>query len=348
MGKYDVAVRLLGCVVVCASIACEGSKAAGVRAMLPLITPPVRAATPAGLNGNLKTQSPVGIAGKLLALDSGDLRSRFFSAGPTNIFRILEDVDALISDINRTRADAPCLAQEPIAYDLKPFGQTQTFYASCYRFDMPGPVQSSSTLLQFGKKDGAVYLYLASGVAHVAARITPAAGSTLTADDAGTPTGGYRVDAWIGVGYNNAAECGMRTGFDGCSYGVIELHTDESRGRFEMSVAGLGFGYCGAQLSSDGTSVYAVGSPDMGETCLATTELCVAASDVSSPAVCSAELKQFSAAPLGRTKTAGTTQTFGASEYPGSTANQITLNGTETDSLHFGPLKPTSGVSAID
>jgi hypothetical protein len=138
------------------------------------------------------------------------------------------------------------------------------------------------------------------------------------------------------------------SGFDGCSYGAIELHSDESRAGLELTVAGVGFGYCGAQLKSDGAHVFAIGSLDMGESCLTTSTLCVTASDVTTPGVCSPELTMFTSPALGRTAVSGTTGTMGASQYPGKTDNTIILNGTPTDSLGFGPSAPSPGVSALN
>ena len=47
------------------------------------------------------------------------------------------------------------------------------------------------------------------------------------------------------------AVCGS---FDGCSYTAIAIHANSATGEFEMSVAGIGVGVCGAQLRSDGAS----------------------------------------------------------------------------------------------
>jgi hypothetical protein len=307
----------------------------------------VRAATPAGLGGTapraqlLRNSAP--ISTKRFALDTTDLKSRFFTAGPTSIFKILGDVDARVEEINRaSTSGAACLSQEAVPYTLTPFGQTLTFYAQCFRTFASSPTETS--FLQFGLKDGVAYLYVATGVEHVAARITPVGDSV---PDAGPLSGKYQVDAYIGVGYNNATSCGTMSGFDSCSYGAIELHSDESRQGLELTVAGVGFGYCGAQLKSDGVHVFAIGSLDMGETCLTMSTLCVAASDITTPGVCSAELAMFTSRALGRTAVSGSNGAMGASQYPGKTDNTIVLNGTATDSLGFGPSAPSPGVGDL-
>ncbi|MEP6859840.1 MAG: hypothetical protein ABJE66_04420 [Deltaproteobacteria bacterium] len=86
-----------------------------------------------------------------------------------------------------------------------------------------------------------------------------------------------------------------------------------------------------------------MGSPDMGETCNETSTLCVAASDLSMPGTCTAPMLQLT--PVGRRAGSGA-HVFGASTYP--SAPNITLDGSETDSLHFGPSAPSDGVASMD
>ncbi|MDB4972761.1 MAG: hypothetical protein JWN48_1102 [Myxococcaceae bacterium] len=358
------------------SLAAAGADAAAAHGTnLPHVTPLVRSAAPPGLGGAsaLRIQPQDGrLQGKLQALDSVDLKSRFFTEGPTSIYRLLAEVDARIDEINMRSlgSTAPCLSQPPVRYDVSAFGQSIPFYAQCSLGAGP------SSFLEFGEKDGVIYLYVAGGVQHAAVRLTreplaaatdagvpgatdagaaaaPDAGEADAATtapgpfDAGTASGTYRVDAWMGLGYNNATSCGPMRGFDGCSYGVIELHADPTSRLVELSVAGVGFGYCGAQLRADATNVFARGSIDMGMTCLSTSELCVAASDVTTPAVCSAGLTKFVSPALGRKATVGSQQSFGESQYPGSANNQITLDGSATDSLALGPIAPADGVGSL-
>jgi hypothetical protein len=353
---------LCACLLVSSLLGCGASTGAG--ANLPLITPPVRAATPAGLvvdNAKLTPglTSQSGIGRKLSALGADDIKSRFFTMGPTSIFSILSEVDSRIAEVNKSTRDESCLTQEPVPYQITPWGQTLTFYAQCAHSYVKD-LDNSTQFFQFGQKDGITYLYIFNGAEHVAARLTPPNLATPGAIDGGivsadSSDGGvtqlaagsaYRVDAWIGVGYNNATSCGPKTGFDDCSYGVIELHTDSVRRGFQLSVAGVGFGYCGAQLASDGTTVFARGSIDMGTTCQPIDSLCVAASDISTPATCLGSLSSFSSPALGRQLTQGVNMS-GPSQYPGGTSNQIVLNGTRTDSLAFGPDLPTGGVGVF-
>lgn len=325
---------------------------------LPQLTPLVRAAAPAGLGGLTPTLPRIATGAgnlgvKLSSLDSVDFKSRFFTEGPTSIYRLLGELDRRIDDINAGSANssAACLTQPPVAYTVEPFGRSLTFYAQC-------TVGTGSDFFQFGEKEGVFYLYIVGPVQHAAVRLTPLANVASSGDagspigagdvDAGGASGAYYVDAWLGLGYNNAGACGPMSGFDSCSYGVMELHTAPVRRELVLSVAGIGFGYCGAQLKSDGVRVFGRGSLDMGTSCPATSDLCVLASDVSTPSVCSGELTAFGWPALGRKATMGTRQAFGASLYPGGADNQITLDGTATDSLDLGPTAPAEGVGTLN
>jgi hypothetical protein len=310
----------------------DGSGGGGTR--LPLVTPPVRQAAPAALDRQLGA-SPRRLD-KALSLDVGDVRQRFFRAGPTNIYQLLTTLDERIAEINSRSASsgAGCLTQSPVAYDIDPFGRTFTFYAQCY--ESRG---SAADFLAWGQQGGTTFLYIAEGAMHIAARLTPQTGG----GDGGTPV--YAVDAWIGVGYNNAGECGDKLGFDSCSYGAIELHADAATRAFELAVAGVGFGYCGAQLQSDGSQIYALGSLDMGSTCVEPRSACVDATSLSELPACSDT--RFQSTALGRTMTQGSRQSFGPSLYPGGSDNQIRLDGSATDSLSFGPSAPPAGVGAF-
>lgn len=309
--------------------ALSGCTKAGTGADLPLVTPPVKAAAPAGFQTR---------GGR--ALDSADIRSRFFTTGPTSVFAILTAIDDRISGINTQAATstAACLSQTPVAYTITPWGQTVTMYGQCYQ-NVGTPTAADPSLVQWGKKDGVTYLYTAVGASRVAVIATPITG-----------TSNYTVQAWMGVGYTNST-CGAGS-WDTCSYGVIQLEANSNTSTFEMVVAGMGFGYCGAQLKSDGTSVYLTGSTDMGTTCNAIDTACVSSANISNAGTCGSTLTTFSLAALGRKTATGTNTgtvpiaTWAATQYP-STPGTVTLNGTATDDLYFGPLTATTGVGAF-
>jgi hypothetical protein len=311
-----------------------GSGGGDASSELPLIVPPVRAAAPASF------QVAAGAARRAAAdagLSATEFRDRFFNpaGGPTEVFQILGAIDGRLAEINDTGStkQRSCLDQVPVAYTLSVFGQDIPFAAQCYRRFGTTPSGGPAAFMQFGKLDGVTYLFVTGGAARVAARVTPVAGTT-----------DVMVDAWYGVGYTNAT-CGTDGTFDGCSYAVTEIHADPTTRAFEMAVAGIGVGFCGISMRSDGGSIYGSGSVDMGATCQDPSTLCVSAGDLTAAGACDA-ITSFTVPALGRKAGAGA-HAFGASGYPGMP--NVTLDGTATDSLGFGPATaPTDGVGDFD
>jgi hypothetical protein len=316
--------------MICAA-ACTGGGGASVD--LPLIVPPVRAATPSSFQVAAHAARQAAAEGTISA---SDFRDRFFnpSGGPTEVFQILAGIDARLDEVNSAGGDKQhaCLEQAPVDYMLSMFGQDVPFAAQCYRrFGTSG--SGPAAFMQFGQRDGVTYLFVTGGAARVAARVTPVAGTT-----------DVEVDAWYGVGYTNAM-CGTDHSFDGCSYAATQIHADPTKHAFEMTVAGIGVGFCGISMRSDGVSIYGAGSSDMGATCQDRATLCASASDLSAPGACDA-IASFTLPALGRQAGAGA-HAFGASRYPD--APNIALDATATDSLGFGPaMAPTAGVGYFD
>jgi len=283
----------------CLSLSCVAACASDSARELPLVRPPVEAATPDGFLEAAKR-------GVAELLDSVDIKTRFFAEGPTSILRILDDIDDRITGINTRSAESEhaCQTQSPVAYTLTPWGQTVVMQAQCAdRF------ADSDDFVQWGVSDGVTYLYVYVGGNAFAATVMPE-----------EIPGELLIDAWLTVGSEGPD-------WDSGSYGVIQLQANSRTVELELAVAGLGFGYCGAQLRSDGTTVYAAGSVDMGATCNAVDTLCVAASDVTTPGTCGAALTTFALPALDRT--------------------DLTLDGTASDDLHFGPTEPTSGAGTF-
>ncbi len=303
---------------------------------LPLVAPPVRAATPEGF------KSGTSVVKGLRSLDSADFKSRFFSAGPTNIFTILAAIDNRIGGFNTDGGSHACSSQTPVAYTVTPFGQSVTMYGQCAQTGL-GSYSADPGLVIFGQDSTKVfYLYTANGASWTAAIATP-----ITGND-----GKYAVHAWIGVGYSNGTSGGSNAAcsksWDNCSYGVVEIDANEVTKKFEMAVAGMGIGYCGAQYVSDGTNIYGKGSTDMGTTCSSTDTICVSASNASTVATCTDAQKVFSLPAIGRRAAASSGLTdqsiasWGATAYP-SSAN-LTIDGTASDALRFGPTTVPAGI----
>ena len=290
---------------------------------LPHVTPPVRAALPPGLGGTAQGVAPL--------LDPSDIKGRFFTGnGPTDIYRILTGIDGRIDDINQRTGD--CTTQASVAYTVEAWGQTLTAYAQCStNLSAPGGIQPG--FMEFGTApDGATWINVTLAGSTVLAQLTPIAD---TAEQ-------FAVHTWLTIPVNTL-DC--TDPFSRGSYGAVELTADESTKAFEMVVAGTGFGYCGAQLKSDATSVFFTGSVDMGSTCNAIESTCGAASDVTMPATCGTSTTSFALPSIGRA--AAPSCSIGASQYPAS-GNTVDISGTATDTVQtFQTTAPAPGVGSI-
>ena len=331
------------------------------KGLYPAIAPPVEQATPAALKNSAQTALPQGQhalhakmanvadANVTASLDAADFSQRFFQAGPTNIFNILRSVDDLIEDISRQASAGaqPCMSQEPVGYDLAVPGEAVTMYAQCFE-QQPAAFAGDPHLLQWAKVAGSFHVYSASGVGWIAAIATPLA-RTAT-DETPTAASDYSVRAWFSVGFTNSQlpAGALGTGWFNGSYGLVALTANPKEGSFELTAAGVGMGYCGAHFVSDGTSVFGIGSIDMAASCLPPGEICLDASSGSKRESCTVSAENFVLTPLGRDSVSVTAATtWAASGYPGSKGNLVRLDGTATDSAHFGPSVPPSGVGVF-
>jgi hypothetical protein len=246
--------------------------------------------------------------------------------GPTDIYNILQGIDGRIDYINKQTG--ACTTQAAVPYTVDAWGQTLTAYAQCTT-SLNAPAGAAPGFMEFGEDpSGATWINVTLAGSTVLAQMTPTSGST-----------GYAVHAWLTVPVNTLA-CSMSRG----AYGAIELKADESTSAFEMVVAGTGFGYCGAHLRSDATTVYFTGSVDMGTTCGAIDSTCGAASNVTTPATCGASTTTFTLPSIGREAVPGC---VGASLYPAS-GDTVDVSGTAADAVQaFITTAPAPGVGSI-
>lgn len=311
----------------------------GTSGSFPTITPPIKAATPAGFKNATMLPMDRGVHHLFTSLDISEFENNFFVSGPTVLFNITSNVDNRIQFFNTSTTKSGCLSATPVAYTITPAGQATpiTMYAQCYTTISSG-FTGDPGLIMIGKNNGATYVWDANGAGWVAAIATPDGSS-------------YDIHAWYSVGIGNGVSgsgggtCGGS--WDDCSYAVAEVSTIAATGAFEMTAAGIGIGYCGVQFASDGTVTWAEGSVD-GPSCTSTESLCVLSSDEQTPAsggVCASGTPFSWTTPIGRITGSGPQGAFGASGYPGLSQDNVTLNGTSTDSVHFGPTSPPSGVA---
>jgi hypothetical protein len=296
---------------------------------IPLIEPPVTKATPAGLiASSLLQSSALQGGGHLLSLDLSEVKSRFFSDGPTEIKQLLKDIDGRVSGINTRSSESTrsCLSATPVERSISVLGQTQTVYFQCYDVFSDG-----TGGMLFGKKDDIWYIYTNVGQQRGLALIAPVVASS----------GEYVVEAWVSVGQANGSSCSET--WYGCSYGVIHLKANSAAKLLEMTVAGTGFGYCGAHLKSEGINLYVNGSSGglsldgLAWNCVAADSVCTLAAETSQAGSCS--LISDASFEL---------QSLGVDGQSAVGAG-ITLNGISSDSVHFGPsVTELSGISGVD
>jgi len=200
------------------------------------------------------------------------------------------------------------------------FGQSVTFYFQCFE-----SWSDNSGFVQFGVKDGLHYLYVRGGATIVAAIVTVVGNEATFAH------------AWYSVGITNSP-------FYNMTYGVVEVLGDVSGNSFEMAVAGIGMGYCGAQLKTNNSLLYIEGSVDFVP-CQATDSACVEADDVTvyTTGCDTSSVSTFALPALGRQESFGS-ETIPPSQYPGGSENIIDITGDSSDSLRFGPTGIVAGV----
>jgi len=282
---------------------------------IPYVTPPVAAACPSGLKGGLSGLSAQP-GFRTQSLNTQEIIDRFFNptGGPTNLFDILLGVDARLQGINdRFSQFADCMSTTPTAYSLNTaWAASPTFYVQCS--DVWGG--GGSGFDQFGQVGSTTYLYVRGGDTIVAAKLV------------GNGTFGNidTVTVWYSVGIVNR----------GGSHAVVMVYAQPASSIFEMSVAGVNVGYCGAQLKSDGVSMNVTGSADG---CQLVDSACTSATSLSTPSTCNAAVNTFSLPALGRKAYVDLSNP--ASMYPGGSLNTVTLANTGLDDTFFGPSSPT-------
>lgn len=300
--------------------------------VLPYVTPPVAGAAPTVFVIDINTQSAPRFQTQsrkfsVQTLDPQTLISRFFnpSGGPSNVFGILKDVDAQVRGINAqiNTVYKKCMNNTPTAYTLSTWGLNTTFYAQCSQAGEIGNETHPLPFNQWAIKNKNYYLYSGGGESSVAAII-------FNYNATGGPDS---VRVWYSVGQIN------RNG----SHGVVEILAKPREATFEMTAAGGGLGFCGAQLKSNNITLNITGSEDNGATCTSPETLCVSAQNLNTAATCTGSVNQFTLRAIGRMRYNNTGQSVarieGPSKYP--SVPNVYLTGKGFDSTFFGPRVPT-------
>ena len=235
------------------------------------------------------------------------------------MYEILDDIDDRINSINR-RGVFSCVNENAVPYSFEAFGHSLTLYASCAENLADG--SGDTKFIQFGYKNSTTFnIYMRGGR-------TIIAGEILLSNDANSTVTDVKLYYSVGVNSNLTQ-----------SHGVAQLHARPREKYIEMTVAGVGVGYCGAQMRAGQDRVYIKGSARPGPTCDSTDDVCVLASDVAVSSTCTSDQKAFSLTPLGRLAISGTSED--ASDYPGGASNQVSFSSDGlNDDTNFGPTEP--------
>jgi len=292
----------------------------------PKMTPPVKQVTPSGLIDNTTFTTT--------DFQGSDVQSRFFTKGPTNIFQILHDIDSRIQGYvsGSTQGKHDCLSSAGVNYQIQFAGQTVDMYAQCYDIIPASYPLTQEGLVQFGQINDTFYIYQNVGDSMSAGRAVALSGTNLSViDDVN-----YIVDVWYSVGVLNQ---------NNGTYGVAQIHADPSTPLFEMTAAGRGMGFCGAQYQTDGISLQINGSAGDIGSCELSTMITLNATNITQ-SVSQVDFI-YLLTPLGLVG-GDYNINVPASDYPGGINNNVIIYfQNQSDSVYFGPiLTPTTGVSA--
>jgi hypothetical protein len=156
-----------------------------------------------------------------------------------------------------------------------------------------------------------------------------------------------RVNIYMAIGGGmSPTETGSR--------GLVHLDADPTGNTFQIAVAGIGFGFCGVQLASDGEVIKIQGSPSgPGGTCLNQTTTCLPTNLNGEVDLSECDVLTFTIAPLGMRPTSdfrgGTgVARWDASAYPGGSFNNVEVGDVDNASVKFGPRGPPPSVPGFN
>ncbi len=238
--------RRLWAILAVAAAGCSGGGGNGFSA--PAVRPPVQAALPAALlkgasvasGGHALTRAATTVdytttcqtdnaTDHCMELTGGArlqcvVKQRLFCPGPTEVLKLLDDVDATLRGVeSRTSPGTACLAQAPVDHsaDLAfPSHQPFPAWLQC---------KDASTGMAFGEKDGVWYLR----------RGGQAGGSVFSVDAAGEVNGYLWID-------------GQLRG----STALLQIKGSKAAGTVELTGGGVGVGFCALRYRSDASHLW--------------------------------------------------------------------------------------------
>lgn len=250
-----------------ALVGCGGG-ASSTPIALPRVYPPVRANTPTSLIADPTYASDTGSGGGAVAKSVHMLASdmpgavslgtavqeRLYTPGPTEILRIVSELDGRTGELDTRPSKHPCLTSPPVTHTYTlPGGQTFTVKLQCMEHFSAG---SSDGWIAFGFDDA-----LAPDDAGAAANDGGVLGTVGGGDDfylvegmSNGMGGAYRVnrttenvEAWMAVA-DNTLTSGSQV--------IMHMATDKAAGTLELALAGSAVGFCSAHLKTGGGFIF--------------------------------------------------------------------------------------------
>jgi hypothetical protein len=252
-----------------------GSAGSNAPLSLPRVYPPVRANTPNALIGDAQfmpaatsvthqaqmAMGPGGMMGMPEPSLGTVVQQRLYTPGPTELLRIVHDLDDRVAGLDPRPAKHPCLTTAPVAHSYSlPGGETFTVHLQClvsfggaggwiafgYGAALPSPPDAG------GNDDGGIDKDAES-------ERGPPDGGALGAEGGGndfylitgqaTGNGGaYRIDRRSGdvEGWVAVADSALTRNSQVLMH-ILSLHAP---GTLEMTFAGQGVGFCAAHLKT--------------------------------------------------------------------------------------------------
>jgi hypothetical protein len=233
-----------------------GGGASGARIALPQVYPPVRANTPTGLIADPKFQSTSQVSSALTgaghvsgspqALDgpinlAQAIQERLYTMGPTEILRIVQELDGRTAELDTTPSKHACLTGTPVAKTISlPGGQAFTVQLQCIDHWNGGWIAFGFDSAQ------------AADAGHVAA-IGGADFYLMEGQDGGMG-GAYHLQGATGdvEGFITVADSRVPNN----SQVIMHLLTDNAASTIELTLAGSGVGFCSAHLKTGNDFIF--------------------------------------------------------------------------------------------
>lgn len=252
---------VLGCALVVVLACSAEDKGKGSRIELPQVYPPVREATPSGLIANAQYAVANPVSGVLGQAQQGQaapinlataVQERFYSGGPTDILRIVKDLDDRLLGIDADPSAHECLTSAPVTVvQALPGGQSFSVKLQCLQQFAAGPVGGAGWVA-FGFDQAAVAVPDAGPIEASAGNdfyLLEGQGNGMgSAFHISGATGS--VEGWVAVADRTAPNN---------SQVILHLLTDKPADTLELALAGSGVGFCSGHLKANADHLFVSG-----------------------------------------------------------------------------------------